>query len=109
MRKAEAMSDFNFKVEDGQIISAQVEDLIEFIEKNSIKRVGFGQDGHSLPGTPTFVVFKMARENSVECKGVMCEALSINYNSNEVFIGDNFRYDIELAEEVDGRGKGFEF
>lgn len=105
----ETISDFTFKVEDGQIVADNEEGLIAFIEGNAVERIGFGQDAHSLPDTPTVAVFKMAKENHVECNGTMCEAITIYYNSNEMFLTDDFEHAVDLEEDANERGKGFEF
>lgn len=103
------INDFNFKVKGGQILTAEEENLIAFIEENAIKKVGFGQEAHSLPGAPTVAVFKMAKENHVEYNGYMFEAITVDYRSNEMFLNDDFEYAVNLEEDANGRGKGFEF
>ncbi len=100
------INDFNFKVEDGRMITNQVEDLIAFIEENAIEKIGFGQDVHSEEGTPTVVVYRMSEKNHVEY-GSMCEAITVYYNSNEIFLTDDFVYAVDLEENE--RGKGFRF
>jgi len=103
------INNFNFKVENGQIFSKEEENLVSFIEKNAVEKIGFGQDVHSLPGTPTIAVFKMAKENHVEYNGYMFEAITICYNSNEMFLNDDFAEAVDLEENVNERGKGFRF
>lgn len=103
------INDFNFKVKNGQIFTNEEENLIVFIEKNAVEIVGFGQDKHSLPDTPTVVVFRMAKENHVEYKGSMCEAITIYYNSNEMFLTDDFADAVDFEENINKRGRGFRF
>ena len=103
------INDFKFKVEDGQIITDNPQDIISFIEDSSIEGVGFGKDINSLLGTPIVVVFKMSEENYIVYDdGFMCESITVHYNSNDMYLSETFENAVKIETDFNAFGEGYE-
>ena len=93
----------NLKIESYEILS---EGFIDWVRKNHVHGRGFGQDHHSIEGTPVYSVYKLRKNDWIQHAGHTFQAVSIDHNSGEVYLQLEYEEALELAAD-DGWGKGF--